>query len=328
METPKKEGLPPPPGLIASLAAGFDSTTSHAGVILIPVLLDLFIWLGPHLRIEALLRPLMLVDFQALPPSQDTTQVQQTMLQFAKDFNLVSIMRTLPVGIPSLLAGTMPLTNPFGSAIWVNFSDSLQFIVWWLALTVAGWIGGGLYYNWVSRVTMPVRNPPSLRNTTHAITQTIILSLLWMLTALIVGIPVFLLLGTLALISPGIAQFALLLGLFFFLWALPAIFFSAHGIFAYEQTAIASMRSSLRMMRFTLPASGLFILGAFIINFGLTELWKLPPTSSWMTLIGISGHAFISSALIAASFVYYRNVNSWLQQVMEKFKTQATSARA
>ncbi|HTX79587.1 MAG TPA: hypothetical protein VMC62_07965 [Longilinea sp.] len=327
METPIKEGLPPPPGLIASLAAGFDTTASHASVILIPVLLDLFIWLGPHLRIEMILRPL-LAAFQALPPSQEATMTQDILRQFTQDFNLISIVRTLPVGIPSLLAGTMPLTNPFGNAVWVNFTDTLQFIEWWLALTLAGWIGGGLYYNWVSRVTMPVKKPSSLRNTTHAIAQTIVLSLLWMLTALAVGIPVFMLLGTLALISPGIAQFALLLGLFFFLWALPAIFFSAHGIFAYEQTAVASMRSSLRMMRFTLPASGLFLLGAFLISQGLTLLWEVPPTSSWMTLIGIVGHAFISSALMAASFVYYRNVNSWLQLVMEKFKTQATSARA
>ena len=35
------------------------------------------------------------------------------MRQFAHEFNLYSILRTLPVGIPSLLAGTMPLTNPF-----------------------------------------------------------------------------------------------------------------------------------------------------------------------------------------------------------------------
>jgi hypothetical protein len=327
MEAPKKEGLPPPPGLIASLAAGFDSTASHASVILIPVLLDLFIWLGPHLRIEIVLRPL-LVAFQSLPASPETTLTQEVMRQFAQNFNLFSVLRTLPIGIPSLLVGTMPLTNPFGNAVWIDLGEPQPFLGWLLLLTIAGWIGGGLYYNWISRVTMPLKGESSLRHTTHAVWQTIVLSLMWVLTALVVGIPVMMLLGTLALVSPGIAQFVLLLGLFFLLWALPAIFFSAHGIFAYEQNAVASMLNSLRMMRFTLPSSGLFILGAFLISQGLTLLWQVPPTNSWMTLVGIIGHAFISSALIAASFVYYRNVHSWLELVMEKFKTQATSARA
>ena len=327
MDELKKETLPPPPGLIASLAAGFDTTASHAGVILIPVLLDLFLWLGPHLRIEAVLKPFA-AAFQALPASPEATMTQELVRQFARDFNLLSVIRTLPVGIPSLLAGTMPLTNPFGTAVWVEFKDTMQFIGWWAMLTLAGWIGGGLYYKWISQVTLPDKNPASLRQTTHAVWHTIVLSIIWVAAAFAVGIPVAMMLGTLALFSAGLAQFVMLIGLFFFLWMLPAIFFSAHGIFAYGQNAIASLMSSLRMMRFTLPASGLFILSAFLISQGLTLLWQVPPTSSWMTLVGIAGHAFISSALIAASFVYYRNVNAWLQQVMEKFKTQATSARA
>jgi len=327
MEELKKEALPPPPGLIASLAAGFDTTASHAGVILIPVLLDLFLWLGPHLRIELILKPFV-AAFQVLPASPEATMAQDIVRQFAHEFNLYSILRTLPVGIPSLLAGTMPLTNPFGSAVWVEFQNTMQFMGWWVVLTLTGWIGGGVYYKWISNVTQPVKSDESLLHTARAVWQTIILSAMWIVVALMVAIPAAMLLSTLALFSAGLAQFVMLIGLFFLLWMLPAIFFSAHGIFTYEQTALASLLSSLRMMRFTLPASGLFILSAFLISQGLTLLWQVPPTNSWMTLVGIAGHAFISSALIAASFVYYRNVNSWLQQVMEKFKTQATSVRA
>ena len=290
-------------------------------------MLDLFLWLGPHLRIEAMLQPLI-AAFQLLPVSPETTMTQGVLLQFAREFNLLNILRTLPIGIPSLLSGTMPLTNPFGNAIWYESHDSLQFSTWCILLVVAGWIGGGLYYNWISRVTSPAGSASPTHHTAHAVWQTIVLSLLWMLIALVIAIPVLLLLGTLALISPSLAQFAMLLGLFFFLWTLPAIFFSAHGIFAYKQNAVTSILSSLRMIRFTLPASGLFILSAFLISQGLDLLWRVPPSNSWMTLIGIAGHAFISSALLAASFVYYRNVNSWIQLILEKFKTQATSARA
>ena len=36
--------------------------------------------------------------------------------------------------------------------------------------------------------------------------------------------------------------------------------------------------------------------------------------------VGIAGHAFITTALLAASFVYYRDMNVWLQTVFEKLQ--------
>ena len=56
METEQVK-LPPPPGLIASLMRGFNSVANHVLVILPPVLLDLFLWLGPHLRLKNFFQP-------------------------------------------------------------------------------------------------------------------------------------------------------------------------------------------------------------------------------------------------------------------------------
>jgi len=51
----------------------------------------------------------------------------------------------------------------------------------------------------------------------------------------------------------------------------------------------------------------------------LSYLWQVPASDSWLMLVGIAGHAFISTALLSASFVYYRDMNKWLQDVYEKF---------
>jgi len=56
----------------------------------------------------------------------------------------------------------------------------------------------------------------------------------------------------------------------------------------------------------------------------LNYLWSVPPNNSWMLLIGIAGHAFITTALLAASFVYYRDMNIWLQTVFEQVKQNQT----
>jgi len=58
METEQGK-LPPPPHLFASLMAGFDSIANHIMVILPPVLLDLFLWLGPHLSLKQFVQPVI-----------------------------------------------------------------------------------------------------------------------------------------------------------------------------------------------------------------------------------------------------------------------------
>ena len=58
MEMDKIETLPPPPGVVGSLRAGFDAIASNLTVILLPLVLDLFLWLGPRLHIDRLFQPI------------------------------------------------------------------------------------------------------------------------------------------------------------------------------------------------------------------------------------------------------------------------------
>jgi hypothetical protein len=39
-----------------------------------------------------------------------------------------------------------------------------------------------------------------------------------------------------------------------------------------------------------------------------------------LTLLGIFGNSFVTTALLAGSFVYYRDMNIWLQNVIEHLK--------
>jgi hypothetical protein len=76
------------------------------------------------------------------------------------------------------------------------------------------------------------------------------------------------------------------------------------------------------MIRFTFPTSGLFVLLVLAVSQGFNLLWSVPAASSWMTLIGIGGHAFITTGLLAASFIYYRDMSAWLQTVFEQLRTR------
>lgn len=82
------------------------------------------------------------------------------------------------------------------------------------------------------------------------------------------------------------------------------------------------------MMRYALPSLGWFVIVAMVLSQGLNFLWRIPPSDSWMTLFGIFGHAFVSTALLAASFIYYRDLNIWVDAALQWMKTRTNSTQA
>ena len=52
----------------------------------------------------------------------------------------------------------------------------------------------------------------------------------------------------------------------------------------------------------------------------LEFLWAIPADNSWLALVGIFGHAFITTALLASSFIYYHDMTTWLQTVLARLR--------
>jgi hypothetical protein len=330
MNRQKLEEFPPPPGVMGSLRAGFDAVSSHVWLILLPLLLDIILWLGPRLSVDSLLGPFFRIIFAqartTLTSSSDLerfTAYQSAFTELVERFNLLSLLGKLqafPVGISSLLAQTMPVETPLGSQGVVEVSSAPALMGLGFLLTVLGWVAGGLYFRWVSGIALGDTNRRTMVSSSWAILQTLLLSVIWVIGLMILVIPMMFVLALLTLFSPVLASGALLVFLIFSFWLIVPLFFTPHGIFVRGQNAFYSIFTSLKMARFTLPTSGLFVLCVFLLSTGLSYLWSVPPDDSWMLLVGIAGHAFIRTALLAASFVYYRDMNVWLQTVFEKLQ--------
>jgi hypothetical protein len=304
--------LPPPPGLVASMVSGFDSVANHIGIILPPILLDLFLWLGPHLRYPDL--------FPAV-----TTQPEW--VNVINQSNWFLILRTFPVGVTSLLGGQLtdtPAQTPWGSPFSLTLNAPLVLFGWFVALSLLGWLIGALYYYWVCNVVVR----PAARSLWKSVKQSVSLSLIWLAITFFFGLPALLVALGMSTISPFIGQVLLFIGALLVIWLLMPVFFSAHGIFTLQMDAMRAILNSMRMVRFTMPTTGLFLLVFVIINQGLNFLWSTPEQNSWFMLVGIAGHAFISTALLAASFIYYRDINAWLVIVFEQLQRQTGSAKA
>jgi hypothetical protein len=315
---------------MSSLRAGFDTVSSHVWLILLPLLLDMLLWFGPRLSVDQLLRPFFQMVFNqmriTLTSSSDVqrfTAYQVAFSEVVERFNLLSLfgrLQAFPVGISSLLAQTMPIKTPLGSQAVVQVTSLPGFLGLAFLFTVVGWVAGGLYFRWVSGIALGNANRITMISLSWAILQTLILSVIWVIGLLLIFIPATFVLTFLTLFSPLLASVVLLIALFFSFWLIVPLFFTPHGIFVRRQNAFYSIFTSLKMARFTLPTSGLFVLCVFLLTTGMNYLWSVPTDDSWMLLVGIAGHAFITTALLAASFVYYRDVNAWLQAVFEQLR--------
>ena len=320
--------LPPPPGIIGSLKAGFDAIAGHITAIIFPLALDLLLWLGPHLSMNQLIQP-VLAEFKSFASdsgisASDIKNATDMYTQFFQQFNLLGILRTFPIGIPSLMSGEMPLNSPLGApAIW-QVKSLGQLLGLFFLLTICGWIFGGLYFRWIALLIVPETSTATIR----AVTQTILYSFLWFLLAWIIGVPIGLLLYILFAINSLLGEGALLVLGFLSMWLIVPIFFSSFGIYLRGQNVFTSFLSSFQLTRFALPTSSLFVLTMFLIGAGLNFLWTIPANNSWLALVGILGHAFIMTALLASSFVYYRDTTAWLQTVFEKLRATTPTQQA
>jgi hypothetical protein len=218
----------------------------------------------------------------------------------------------------------MSVQNPLGGSVSLDAGSFIGILGWAIILVFLGWIIGALYYYWVSKVALK----PEVRSLWKALKQAVYLSLIWMGLLFFFGVPALLVVSVLTAISPVLGQVVLFAGALILVWLLMPIFFSVHGIFTLQLDALRAIMNSLHMVRFTLPNTGLFLLMFVVLNQGLNFLWNTPAQDSWWTLVGITGHAFVSTALLAASFVYYRDINAWLKVVFEQLQHQTTSAKA
>jgi hypothetical protein len=328
MDVQKLEALPPPPGVFGSLRAGFDVVAGRVALILVPLALDVFLWLGPRLSVNGLLKPFFNLMFEQARRGVAGSDLdafagnQSLIMAWLQDFNLMSLLSKLqlfPIGIPSLSALTLPVETPFGTQNVVEISSGWGLVGLSFVLIVIGWVAGGLYFRLVSG-TILGENEAGI-SFVRAIVQTLFLSLIWVVALMFILLPVTFVVGILGFVSPVLASLAVLGIAFFSFFLIVPLFFMPHGIFVRRQNALYSIYASLRMSRFTLPTSGLFVLTLFLLSRGLDYLWSVPKNDSWLTLIGFAGHAFITTALLASSFVYYRDMNDWLQNVLQQFQS-------
>ena len=319
-----------PPKIIPAILQGFNIVANHIHLIIFPVLLDVLIWLGPRLRVKSLLEPVIADFYQSMSSFSPNETVE--FLDAGKDIwklaleyiNIFGSLRTFPIGIPSLIAGASDLVTPLGDAKIIELSSLAALIGILFLLIISGIALGSFYFSEIARLSKEDITTFSVKNVLKQYAQILLLTVGVFAAAMVIAIPVSFFISILALISPSLTNFSLIIIVTILLWILLPLVFSTHGVFLFNNNLFVSALNSIRLVRFFLPSTGLFLLVVILINQGLNYLWATPPQSSWLVLVGILGHAFISTALIASTFIFYQKGSKWMNDNINKIiKAQA-----
>jgi hypothetical protein len=311
------------PKIIDAFLSGFNTVANKPYLILIPVIVDLFLWFGPAWRVDSYFKP-MLQKLTRLPEMnvpefvEDFEAYKMLWQDFLENFNLATSIHTMPIGVPSLMVAKSPFLNPLGRPVTFNLVSGFQVFISWLTFLLIGFFLGSLYFQNISHQVINPHEDKNLKNLFQSYIQIILMPILLLVVLLILSIPLMFFITLITMISPGVSQFLLLLTGLIVFWILMPLIFTPHGIFLFKQNLIAAMMTSISVVKFSMTKTAQFILFGFILIKGLDYLWQTPNVDNWLLMIGILGHAFISSAVITSSFHYFMDATKYTQTIMNQ----------
>jgi hypothetical protein len=322
MSLSKPADPPQSPRLFSVFKAGFEAVANHLELVLFPITLDLFLWFGPRLNMSRFFRNLQteMIRFSGsqMEQSSDALQFSQEIWKLLIErFNLTASLRSYPVGIPSLMAGRLPIETPLGDAVSIGVISPLAGVGVWLLLGVIGILLGTLFYQLVAQSALEgaIQWRKAITDWPRAAWQVLVVCALLLAFALLISVPASCFLSVAALGGAWMNQCGVFLYAGFLLWMLYPYVFSAHSIFVNREKALPSIRRGARLSRLTVFSTSFLFMTAILLTQGLDLLWNVTAENSWLSLIGIVGHAFVTTGILAASFVYYRQADQFIESL-------------
>ena len=309
----------PPIGVIDSFGKGFETVMSQVALVSIPLLLDLFLWLGPRLSVAELLS-----NFGNLATSGEDVPVESARIiemsfnSLAESLNLFSFLSTSPLGVPSMIVSKIGL-SPLGEGLVITITSWFTAAIVTFGVSLAGLFLGVIYFAVIAQGTLPNEQKSDeaelLENIWVGWVRIVGLAVSIMVAMIGFGVAVSMLAGLGALVHPSVSGLVVSLGVAIWVWGLFYVSFAVHGIVMENQTINTAVRNSLLLVRFNMPSVvGLFGLIVLLL-WGLGYLWLIPASDSWVLLIGIVGHAFVATGLYASTFHFYRDRMRWTSEV-------------
>lgn len=315
--SPTAVQLHPPLGIIDALSAGLDAVVRHPWLVLIPLVLDMFLWVGPRIQAPGLYRSLeptfrqMTIDLTSSEARFAAQELSKAIDRFFTQYNLFAWLSVGLVGVPVVNAGidaTLKLVTGSPPIMWrVDGFDSYLLVL--VVFTGVGLLLAALFWAMLGGY---VRGE-SLQTARWLKQSFQLWKQLLLLMAVVVGLflmaifPLSMVMLTIGTFSPGLASVVPLLALGIAVWLILMCFFTPHGLVLQHMSLSRAVGISILIVRTNfLPTTGLVVV-FMAISFGMGLIWEGLVADSWLRLIAMAGNALIGTGLIVASLFFYQN---------------------
>lgn len=330
----------PPISVIESLASGFDTAASHLWLIVLPLLLDVFFLVGPRTSAEPVILEAQSawreVVLENQPDEESRVEMERTLNRSRLDnitprhlplvnwwlegdpvpaWRLVVdvIQFGVPVLIPRLPVG--PLFFDYAPSLW-HIDNPLVFMILVMLLPVV-WVWLGSFY----RATVAQQIRAERLSFGKFVVRQFFLGLNVTGYAALLSIVAWVILLPFALISyssGNAAAQALVMefGLFVVLWLSMFASFTLHGMFLNDRWLFPALWDSVRVVQWNVSATLFMWMLVALLNLALTlPLLNMGlATDTWLVVPAIVVHAFVNTALVAATMFFYKDRHRhWLE---------------
>lgn len=307
----KQENPTTLPGVFSTLAAGFELSTRYLWLMLVPALLDLFLWIGPRLSFRPLLESLA----TQLPPQAMPLDLAPLLDTYAARLNHFAYLSVPLLGVPALMTGLTPEKTPIQPLI-LERSGIGEWFGYFLLFTLGGLLLAAIYYSLIAYAlrragasaagtTLP---PAHLgRRTVRTWLRLTGLSLLFLAFLVVVAIPTSIVVGIASLLSQALSILILMGVLVLIIWIVMFLSYTPQGMTLNPGRFAASLVESVRLFRANLPASLGLLFVVTLARRVLSLLLLTADSGTWVTGINLLAHAYITTALIVSMFIFYRD---------------------
>ena len=306
-----------PTGVIETLSAGYAALNRQLWVLLLPIIVDVFLWFGPHVSYSPLVDPTVTHATEwtrqvALGPrsarnleiAATLEDTRQWLIAHADDVNALTLVVWGPVAVPAM--GLLPTTA--GDLTFV--STWLQGMGILLGCAAASLLLGAWFYRGLAAATTGARGGvfSAGRGAPRAVLHVVGLTATLVGVGALLGVPVLLLVGFTALVSPPVALLGAVLLACGVGFAALHLFFAIDAMFVSNLGPLAAIQGSVSTVRRHLWSSVALIALSWLILLGMGRVWDVLAgalQAPFGVALGILGNAYIASGLIAAGMVFY-----------------------
>ena len=305
MMTQNSPKLTPLPGILPTLKAGFEVTSKHWWLVLLPALLDTFYWLGPRLSPRLLVEQTvgMLTEQPLFPEMGDQ------LLMAAQQTNLFTSLTIPFLGVPALMRLTPDETPVMPSTIQVQ-SFGMWFLLF-LGLSIIGVLLTAVYFSLVARAVRQSDGRKSgkqfIKHILRTWGQLIVIGLGLLAAAVVIFFPLMIIGSILSLLNAQLFILVILIGMMLLFWIAVFCGFAPHGLTLNGRSLFQALTESVQLVRLNYISTMILLLAITGIRTVMDQLLLFADDGSWLTLSSILGHAFISTGLVAATYVFYQD---------------------